>query len=119
MPQLYCIPSVITRLFALAMALSLPLAAQNAPAPAVPAPSSHANEQAQDQTLDTLKVNVDVVQLFFNVKDKHGALVPNLVKDNFELFEDGQAQTIKYFKVESDLPLTLGMLIDSSGSQMR
>src|SRR5208337_4524259 len=49
----------------------------------------------------------------------HGALIPNLNKDNFDLFEDGQPQTIKYFKAESDLPLTLGIMIDSSGSQMR
>src|SRR5208337_5634936 len=69
--------------------------------------------------LETFKVNVEIVQLFFNVKDKHGALIPNLTKENFDLFEDGQPQTIKYFKAESDLPLTLGILIDSSGSQMR
>ena len=69
--------------------------------------------------METLKVNVDVVQLFFNVKDKHGALIPSLTKDSFDIFEDGKAQTIKYFKAESDLPLTLGMLIDSSGSQER
>src|SRR2546426_6731328 len=71
----------------------------------------------QDQSIETLKVNVDVVQLFFNVKDKHGALIPNLTKDNFEIIEDGKPQTIKYFKAESDLPLTLGILIDASGSQ--
>ncbi len=69
--------------------------------------------------METLKVNVDVVRLFFNVKDKHGALIPNLTKDDFNVFEDGKPQTIKYFKAESDLPLTLGMLIDSSGSQQR
>lgn len=80
---------------------------------------SQSNAQAQDQSVETLKVNVDVVQLFFNVKDKHGALIPNLNKDNFALFEDGHPQVIKYFKAESDLPLTLGMLIDSSGSQQR
>jgi VWFA-related protein len=81
--------------------------------------NSNSNDQSQDQSLETLKVNVEIVQLFFNVKDKHGALIPNLAKDNFDLFEDGQQQTIKYFKAESDLPLTLGILIDSSGSQMR
>ncbi len=66
---------------------------------------------------ETLKVNVKVVQLFFNVKDKKGALIPNLTKDDFEIFEDGKPQTIKYFSAESNLPLTLGILIDSSGSQ--
>jgi VWFA-related protein len=85
-----------------------------------PSPSSRSNsDQAQEQSVETLKVSVDVVQLFFNVKDRHGALIPHLNKENFELFEDGQPQTIKYFKAESDLPLTLGMMIDSSGSQMR
>jgi VWFA-related protein len=66
-----------------------------------------------------LKVNVNVVQLFFNVKDKHGGLIPALTKNDFEITEDSKPQTIKYFTAESDLPLTLGILIDSSGSQQR
>jgi VWFA-related protein len=101
-------------LLALAVALSLPAVGQNSP---TPPPNS--NAQSQDESAETLKVNVEVVQLFFNVKDKHGALIPNLTKDNFDLFEDGKPQTIKYFKAETDLPLTLGILIDSSGSQQR
>lgn len=68
---------------------------------------------------ETLKVNVNIVSVFFNVKDKHGALMPNLTKDDFTVSEDGKPQTIKYFTAESNLPLTLGMLIDSSGSQLR
>jgi VWFA-related protein len=75
--------------------------------------------QQEDQPLETLKVDVNVVQLFFNVKDKKGGLIPNLTKDDFEIFEDGKPQTVKYFKAESDLPLTLGILIDASGSQQR
>ena len=73
----------------------------------------------QDQSVETLKVNVNVVQLFFNVKDKHGALIADQTKDDFEVLEDGKPQTIKYFTAESNLPLTLGILIDSSGSQER
>src|SRR5579863_7466295 len=73
----------------------------------------------EDQSAETLKVNVNIVQLFFNVKDKKGGLIPNLTKDDFEILEDGKPQTIKYFAAESNLPLTLGILIDSSGSQMR
>src|ERR1035441_1958392 len=120
MPTPHCKPCLAAGLFAqamfvLAMPLSLLAAAQNPPAPA----AGSSNAQSQDQSVETLKVNVEVVQLFFNVKDKHGALIPNLTKDNFDLFEDGKPQTIKYFKAESDLPLTLGMLIDSSGSQTR
>jgi VWFA-related protein len=68
---------------------------------------------------ETLKVNVNVVQLFFNVKDKKGTLIPNLTKTDFDIAEDGKPQTVKYFAAESNLPLTLGILIDSSGSQQR
>lgn len=82
-------------------------------------PRPAAQDQDQDQSAETLKVNVNVVQLFFNVKDKKGGLIPNLTKDDFQVFEDGKPQTIKYFAAESNLPLTLGILIDSSGSQAR
>jgi VWFA-related protein len=81
---------------------------------ASPAPQDNSQD---DQSMETLKVDVNVVQLFFNVKDKKGGLIPNLNKDDFEIYEDGKPQTIKYFKAESDLPLTLGILIDASGSQ--
>jgi VWFA-related protein len=85
----------------------------------LPQPSDQNQSQDQDQTSETLKVNVNVVQLFFNVKDKKGGLIPNLTKDQFQILEDGKPQTIKYFAAESNLPLTLGILIDSSGSQTR
>jgi VWFA-related protein len=76
-------------------------------------------DQDQDQTpAATFKANVDIVQLFFNVKDKKGGMVANLPKENFEILEDGKPQTIKYFSANSNLPLTLGILIDSSGSQL-
>jgi VWFA-related protein len=73
----------------------------------------------QEQPIATLKVNVQVVNLYFNVKDKRGALIPNLKKEDFQVSEDGKPQTIKYFAAESDQPLTLGLLIDTSGSQTR
>ena len=79
-------------------------------------PPTQKSEEDQNPS-ETLKINVNVVQLFFNVKDKHGALIPNLTKADFDVAEDGKPQTIKYFAAESNLPLTLGMLIDSSGSQ--
>ena len=126
---------ILTAFAAMVLALSPAVAAQNPTIPPPPPPvtsttgptnnsdipgsRSNSNDRGQDQPVETLKVNVEVVQLFFNVKDKHGALIPNLDKDKFDLFEDGKQQTIKYFKAESDLPLTLGILIDSSGSQMQ
>jgi VWFA-related protein len=82
-------------------------------------PDQNHQDQDQDQSATTLKVNVNVVQLFFNVKDKRGALIPSLTKNDFQILEDGKPQTIKYFAAESNLPLTLGILIDSSGSQAR
>jgi VWFA-related protein len=83
-----------------------------------PQPEDRKQEQ-RDDNLQTFKVSVDVVNVFFNVKDKRGGLVPGLTKDSFELFEDGQKQNIKYFSAESNQPLTLGLLIDSSASQQR
>jgi VWFA-related protein len=90
------------------------------PQPAVASQQPAAQDQKPDdsqQPTETLKVNVNVVQLFFNVKDKHGALIPNLTKDDFEVREDGTPQTVKYFTAETNLPLTLGIMIDASGSQ--
>jgi len=104
----------VRRLLTLSCAVCLAFPAARAQQSASP------SEQPQeDQAATTLKVNVNVVQLFFNVKDKHGALIPNLTKNDFQVFEDGKPQTIKYFAAESNLPLTLGILIDSSGSQAR
>jgi VWFA-related protein len=66
----------------------------------------------------TIKVEVNVVNILFNVRDKHSGLVGNLTKDDFTIFEDGKQQEIKYFNRETDLPLTIGLLIDVSASQM-
>jgi VWFA-related protein len=70
------------------------------------------------QEADTvLKVDVNIVNVLFSVRDKKGALIGNLEKDDFNIFEDGKQQTVKYFTKETDLPLTLGLLVDVSGSQ--
>lgn len=78
---------------------------------------SNSNDQ-QDQ-LPTFRKNVNLVNVFFTVKDHHGTLLPDLNKDEFQVFEDGKPQNIKYFSAETNLPLTLGILIDSSGSMQR
>src|ERR1035441_6290702 len=67
--------------------------------------------------LPTIKVDVDVVNVLASVRDKKGTLVPNLEKQDFTILEDGKPQPIKYFTRETDLPLTIGLLIDVSGSQ--
>ena len=65
----------------------------------------------------TFSTGVKVVNLFATVRDKQGQVVRDLTKDDFQLQEDRRPQTIKYFSQESDLPLTLGLLVDVSGSQ--
>jgi VWFA-related protein len=71
------------------------------------------------QDKPTFSTDVKVVSLFASVRDKAGAVVRNLAKEDFQLDEDGRRQEIRYFSQGSDLPLTLGMLIDTSGSQRR
>src|SRR5260370_932487 len=69
------------------------------------------------QDAPTIKVDVDIVNILFNVHDKRGGLVGNLSKGDFTIAEDGKDQPIKYFNRETDLPLTIGLLIDVSASQ--
>jgi VWFA-related protein len=71
---------------------------------------------AQDASFST---TVRVVNILASVRDKKGLIVRGLTKEDFVLEEDGRAQTIKFFSQESDLPLTLGLLVDTSMSQMR
>ena len=58
-----------------------------------------------------------MVNVLASVRDKRGGLVSNLEKNDFTVLEDGKPQTIKYFTKETDLPLTIGLLVDVSGSQ--
>jgi VWFA-related protein len=64
-----------------------------------------------------IRVEVNLVNLFATVRDKHKAIVTGLTKDDFQVYEDGQQQEITYFSAESNLPITLGMLMDTSGSE--
>jgi len=65
----------------------------------------------------TMSVDVKVVTLPVTVRDNHGQIVRNLTKDDFLLEEDGHPQTIRYFAQEANLPLTIGLLVDTSLSQ--
>jgi len=70
--------------------------------------------KAQQPTFST---GVNVVNILVTVRDKQGQLVQGLSKDDFTLEEDGRIQTIRYFSPQSGQPLTLGLLVDVSGSQ--
>jgi VWFA-related protein len=71
---------------------------------------------AQDAAT-TIAVDVKVVTLPVTVRDKHGKIVRDLTKDDFALKEEGRPQTIRYFSQDANLPLTLGLLVDTSRSQ--
>ncbi len=73
---------------------------------------------AQDGTT-TFSSDVRVVNLFAIVRDDQGRVVHGLTRDDFALEENGHPQTIRYFSQESGLPLTLGLLVDTSISQRR
>jgi VWFA-related protein len=91
--------------------------AQLAPSPDA-SPVSNAPPAPPDETpVATFKVNVNLVDLFFTVKDKNGNLVPHLNKDVCSVAEDKVPQTLKSFVAETSQPLTLGILLDTSGSQ--
>jgi VWFA-related protein len=73
--------------------------------------------KAQDEPV--IKVDVSIVNILCSVHNKSNGLVGNLEKKDFQILEDGKAQEIKYFTRETDLPLTIGLLVDTSGSQER
>jgi Ca-activated chloride channel family protein len=64
-----------------------------------------------------IRVDVNLVSVGFSVRDARGALVDNLSKDDVEVFEDGVQQKIAFFARSQDVPLTLGLIVDASGSQ--
>jgi VWFA-related protein len=76
-------------------------------------------QNQQSQVPPKISVSVKVVNVLATVRNKHGEIVRNLTKDDFVLEEDDRAQKIAYYSRETDLPLTLGLLVDTSGSQRR
>jgi VWFA-related protein len=73
--------------------------------------------RAQDEPV--IRVDVELVNLFFTARDKSGTYLRDLTRDALTVFEDGKQQEIKNFSRESDLPLTIGLLVDVSGSQQQ
>lgn len=109
-------------LFALSLAsFRAPLLhAQEAPTPTGPPPRSNAPDPSEDQDqrsdLQTLKIGTNLVNLYFSAHDKNG-FVTDLKKDDCLVAEDKVPQTIKNFTQEKKLPLSIGILLDTSGSQ--
>jgi len=92
---------------------------QQAPSPDA-SPVSTAPALPPDETpVATFKQTVNLVDLFFTVKDSKGNLVPHLNQQNCSVLEEKTPQTLKSFVAETNQPLTLGILLDTSGSQQR
>ena len=104
----------------LLLATAVPLTwGQAAPSPDAPPVSTVPNtpDAAPTPPRETLHVTSNLVSEYFTVRDKHNALVPYLTKSDCTVFEDKQPQKLTSFMAEANQPLTLGILIDTSGSQ--
>ena len=97
---------------------SAALRAQEAPSPTGPPPQSTAPSAQQDRSspVETLKIGTQLVNVYFSARDKSG-FITNLKKDDCAVYENKELQTIKNFTQEKKLPLTIGILLDTSGSQ--
>src|SRR6201996_6321388 len=96
------------------------LHAQEAPSPdAAPQglPGDPNGNDDTSQSVATFRQNVNLVSLYFDVRDKKTLLIPHLTRDDCQVSEDKQPQKLKNFVAEVDQPLTLGILLDTSGSQ--
>jgi VWFA-related protein len=107
----------------LALLLASPLfvRAQEAPSPDGPPPASKApppQKEPEGGPAETLKLNVNLVNVYFSARDKNG-FVAGLGKEDCQIYEDNKQQTIKNLTQEKNLPLTIGILLDTSGSQQR
>jgi VWFA-related protein len=75
------------------------------------------SEETPRKAQSIFSVDVDVVNVFVSVRDKNGTFIKDLTQDDFVLNEDGRKQTIRYFSRETDLPLTIGMIVDGTPSE--
>jgi VWFA-related protein len=76
-----------------------------------------ARAQAPQEKDATFSSDVQVVNILATVRDKKGQIIRDLTKDDFSLLENGRFQNIRYFSRDTDLPLTIGLLVDTSMSQ--
>jgi VWFA-related protein len=88
-----------------------------APQIIVAKPTTQKPAQDQNKPIGITKVQTNIVRLYVTVRDKHHAIVSGLTKNDFKVYEDGQEQPIAIFSKDMNDPLTLAMMIDTSGSQ--
>jgi len=117
-----------SKVFALSMIVVLAgtalLFAQQQPAPPAPqapanpsaTPPTDANQSQATQKAPTIPIVVNLVDVLFTVLDRRNKLVSGLEKEDFRVLDDNQQQDIRYFSRQNDLPLRIGMLLDTSNS---
>ncbi len=89
---------------------------QNPPAPPPPPPAAAQGQEPPQQSGTTFRATVYLVDVLFTVLDRRNKLVPTLEKQDFKVLDDNIPQEIRYFSRQSDLPLRIGMLLDTSNS---
>src|SRR5258705_9040146 len=100
-------------LLAVTILSSASLSAQQ-PNPSAPPPPASQEQIQKSQTV--IPVQVNLVDVLFTVLDRRNKLVPSLEKQDFKVLDDNVSQDIRYFSRQSDLPLRIGMLLDTSNS---
>ena len=81
--------------------------------PSVPAQN---DQQQPAESSQTLKVQTNLVNVFATVRDKKNGIINDLTQDDFKIYEDGMEQKVAFFSKDMNLPITLGILMDTSGS---
>ncbi|MFI5098469.1 MAG: VWA domain-containing protein, partial [Candidatus Acidiferrales bacterium] len=89
---------------------------QNPAAPPATPPAAAPGQEPPAQSGATFISHVNLVDVLFTVLDRRNKLVPTLEKQDFKVLDDNIAQEIRYFSKQSDLPLRIGMLLDTSNS---
>lgn len=86
----------------------------NQPQQQSPSQQKPTNQEPQSEPTTTIRVDVNLINVFVTVTDEHGAPIGGLTKENFVLKEDGREQTIAVFDKESALPISIALAIDTS-----
>ena len=89
---------------------------QNPPSPPAPAGTQPQSQETPQKSPQTIRTQVNLVDVLFTVLDRRNKLVSNLEQQDFKIFDDNQLQDIRYFSKQNDLPLRIGMLMDTSNS---
>jgi len=95
--------------------LSPPSAQANRPSTT----SQEAAQQEPPQAANPIQVQTTVVNVFATVRDRKNGIVPDLTKEDFKVYEDGVEQKVTFFSKQVDMPLSLGILMDTSGSMLQ